>query len=771
MERAAGFAHEDTAQAKLDKLDALLAQSSTFRQDAAFLAEMLSVPNDGRYPTLQLVPQQQRQKTLEALAAQLVALSQSKPVLMIFEDAHWIDPTSLEVLGRTVDQIRTLKVLLVVTFRPEFEPPWIGQPHVAALTVSRLGHQEIAVMIDGVTGNKLLPASIRQDIVERTDGIPLFVEEMTKSVLEAESVGDAQRTVAAVPSPAMTVPASLHASLMARLDRLGQAKRVTQVGSAIGREFSHVILSSVVDMPEAELLSALNTLVATGLLLRHGVPPRARYLFKHALVQDAAYGTLLREPRRALHARIGEAFETEFADIAESQPELLARHYTEAGLIEKAAGLWGKAGQRSLGRSALVEATEQLTRTLTLISTLPSTPALRHEEIRLQVAIITPLLHSKGYASPEAKAAAERARLLIERAETLGEAPDDPLLLFSVLYNFWAVNFVAFNGDALRELAMQFLALAEDQRATLPLTIGHRMIGAALHFTGDFARARMHYDKAIALYGSAGRSSLTVRFGTDTGIVVLSNRSNDLWPLGYPDAALADTEQALRDAREIGEAADLIYALTFASLIHIVCGRYATAVAEAQELVTLADEKGASFWKPFGMLNHGCALAVTGKASSAIQFITSGLAANRSTGSTCLMPLHLSFLSRAYAEHEQYRTAQRCIDEAMTTIEASKERWCEAEVHRIAGEIALMSSRADVATAQSHFERALTIARAQAAKSWELRTAMSIARLWRDQGKRNEAHELLAPVYGWFTEGFDTRDLKEAKWLLDDLTS
>ena len=405
--------------------------SFTPRQDAALLADMLSLPNDGRYPTLELDPQQRRQKTLEALTAQLEALAQAKPVLMIFEDVHWIDPTSLEAVGRTVDRLRTLGVLLIVTYRPEFEPPWIGRPYVTALTLNRLGEREIAAMIDRVTGNKALPESIRQDIIERTDGIPLFVEEMTKAVLEAESEGEAQRTAAAVPSPALAVPASLHASLMARLDRLGPAKEVAQIGAAIGREFSHALLAAVVRKPEAELESALDRLIAAGLLFRQGVPPHATYLFKHALVQDAAYGTLLREPRRALHARIAETLESQFAEIAENQPELLARHCTEAGLIEKAAGLWGKAGQRSLERSALVEAVAQLTRALDQIATLPATPALRREQIKLQVALITPLIHVKGYAAPETKAAVERARLLIEQAEALGEPPEDPLLLFS----------------------------------------------------------------------------------------------------------------------------------------------------------------------------------------------------------------------------------------------------------------------------------------------------------------------------------------------------
>ena len=384
MERAAGFAHDDNAQVKLDKLDAVLAQTSTSIQDAALFAEMLSLPNEGRYPALDLAPEQRRQRTMDALIAQTEALTRTKPVLMIFEDAHWTDPTSLELFGRAVDRIAGLRVLLIVTFRPEFAPPWIGRSHVTALTLNRLAQRDIDAMIDRVVGNKMLPVSIRQDIIERTDGIPLFVEEMTKAVLEAESEGEAQQTAAAVPSPALAVPASLHASLMARLDRLGPAKEVAQVGAAIGREFSHPLLAAVMRKPEAELGSALDRLIAAGLLFRQGVPPHATYLFKHALVQDAAYGTLLREPRRALHARIAETLEGQFAEIAESQPELLARHCTEAGLIEKAAGLWGTAGQRSLARSALLEGAEQLKRALDQIATLPATPALRREEIKLR---------------------------------------------------------------------------------------------------------------------------------------------------------------------------------------------------------------------------------------------------------------------------------------------------------------------------------------------------------------------------------------------------
>ena len=758
MERAAGFAHDDTPQAKLDKLDAVLARSLTSIQDTALFAEMLSLANDGRSPVLELTPQQRRERTLEALTAQVQALSRQNPVLMIFEDAHWIDPTSLEALGRMVDRIASLGVLLVVTFRPEFVPAWIGRSYVTPLTINRLARRDVDAMIDWVVGNKLLPASIRHDIIERTDGIPLFVEELTRAVLEAESEGEAQRTAAAVPSPALAIPASLHASLMARLDRLGPAKEAAQVGAAIGREFSHALLAAVVRKREAELGSALERLIEAGLLFRQGVPPHASYLFKHALVQDAAYGTLLREQRRALHARIAEILESQFAEIVESQPELLARHCTEAGLIEKAAHLWGKAGQRSRERSALVEAVGHLTRALDQIAALPATPALRREQIKLQVALANALMHTKGYASSDTKKSLDQARSLIERAEALGEPLEDPLLLFSVLHGFWVANFIAFNGDAVRELAVQFLALAEQQGTKVPLRIGHRLMGTSLLITGYLAEGRAHLDRAIALYDVAHRPLAT-----------LTHRSMVRWFLGYPEAALIDADQALKNAREIGQATTLLVALNGTTLARTFCGDYAEASARVNELVNLADEKGTLLWKAWGLMNQGWLMALTGKPSNAVQMTTSAITAYRSTGATLFMPLYLSTLARAYAELNQFDDAWRRIGEAITTVEATKETWHEPEVNRIAGEIALKSP--DAAKAQAYFERALQIARRQQSKSWELRAAMSMARLWRDQGKQEEARDLLAPVYGWFTEGFDTRDLKEAKAVLDTLAA
>jgi class 3 adenylate cyclase/tetratricopeptide (TPR) repeat protein len=668
MERAAKLALGDPPPARLDKLDALLAQSSTSVQDAALFAEMLSLSNDGRYPALELAPAQRRQRTLEALVSQIKALTRSSPVLILFEDANWTDPTSLEALGRLVDVIGALRVLLVVTFRPEFDPPWIGQPYVTALTLNRLGRRDVSAMIDLTAGDTLLPRSIREDIIERTDGIPLFVEEMTKAVLEAGTLSEAQQTAAAVPSPTRTVPASLHASLMARLDRLGSAKEVAQIGAAIGREFSYALLASVVRRSEVELGSALDRLVAAGLLFRRGVPSHTRYLFKHSLVQDAAYGTLLREPRRALHARVAQAIESHFPEIAETQPELLARHCMEAGLAEKAADLWGKAGQRSLARSALVEAIEQFTRGLAEMSALPATPALRRDRIKLQVALITPLGHVRGFTSPETKAAAEQAHLLIAEAEALGERSEDPLLLFSVLHSFWVANTVSLNGDVACDLAAQFLALAQQQAATVPLMIGHRLMGASLLVAGAYAEGRRHLDQAIALYDPVEHRPLATRFGQDNRVAALSFRSVILWLLGFPDTALADTNDALSHARRVGQAATLMFALVYAGWSHIQRRDYAAADAHLKELVTLVEDKGASFWKTLGLTVRGWLLALMGKGPDAVGLITPGISALRSTGVSVWMPMYLASLGRAHAELGHFDVAWRCILEAMATI-------------------------------------------------------------------------------------------------------
>ena len=394
---------------------------------------------------------------------------------------------------------------------------------------------------------------------------------------------------------------------------------------------------------------------------------------------------------------------------------------------------------------------------------MPATPSLRREGIKLQVALITPLLHIKGYAAPEPKAAAERARLLIEQAEALGEPPDDPLLLFSVLYSFWVANVVAFNGDAVRELATHFLALAEKHRATVPLMVGHRLLATSLLCTGDIAEGRTHYSQALALYYPGEHRPLATRFGQDVRVTILCFRSLAQWALGYPEAALADADYAIKDAREIGQAASLLVALSVSSMTNVLCRKHVAAHTLSDELASLADEKAAVLWQSWGMMIAGCALALTGKASDAVSRITSGLTKYRSTGSTLWTPFWLVHLTSAYTELGQFDDAWRCIGEAMAAVQTTKERWCEADIHRIAGQIALRSSEPDTAKAQAYFERALAVARKQQAKSWELRAAMSMARLWRDQGERDEARDLLAPVYGWFTEGLTRSILRRPR--------
>jgi predicted ATPase len=424
-----------------------------------------------------------------------------------------------------------------------------------------------------------------------------------------------------------------------------------------------------------------------------------------------------------------------------------------------------------LARSALVEAAEQLTRALGQIATLPTASTSRREQINLQVALINALFHVKGYSAPETKAAVEQARLLIEQAKALGEAPEDPLLLFSVLYGLWVANLVAFNSDVCIDLATEFLSLAEKDGTTGPLMVGHQMLGISLQALGKIAEARAHYDQAIALYDPVAHRPLATRFGQDSRVVVLSRRSAALWLLGYPDAAFADAEHALTYAREVGHAASMMYTLAHGLFARFERGNYANATAVADELIGLAEKKGTPFWKAFGLRLKGAVCALNAQPSDSVRMLTDGFTLHQLTGATLWLPFSLSHLARAYIQLGDFEDAWRSVHEAITTIERTKERWCEAEIYQTGGEIALLSPDPDAVKAEAYFERALAVARKQQAKSWELRTAISMARLWRDQGRPQQARELLAPIYGWFTEGFDTRDLKDAKALLEQLAS
>ena len=751
---------ETTAEQQLADLEGTLALIKIDpAENVPLLAPLLDIPFP-RELLPALAPEELRRRQLAAMTNWVIAGARSQPLVLALEDVHWADPTTVEFIRGIAERGARVPLLLLVTARPEFRPPWGMRSHHTTISLAPLDRLQVRVMVAELSARHALSNQIVDGVAERSGGVPLFIEEVTRLLLERGEQGGVQ-----------AIPPTLQQSLMARLDRLGTAREVAQIAAVIGRDFSYVLLCAVAGMDDAALHTNLERLAEADILRVEGLPPESHYRFKHALVQDAAYENMLKSRRQVLHRRVGEVLRDQFAAIAVAQPELVAHHFSQAGLIGAAIEWWGKAGQQSLERSALVEAAEQLTRALDQIASLPATPALRREQIKLQVALLTPLIHVKGYAAPETKAAAERARLLIEEAEALGEPPEDPLLLFSVLYSFWVGRFVAFNGKVMHELAAHFLTLAEKQGAAVPLMVGHRNMGVSLMHTGDIQEARVHIDRAVALYDPTKHRQLATRFGQDVRVALLFYRSLALWPLGYPEEALADADRAIRDAREIGQAASLMAALTLTSLSQIHCGNYAIAKAQLDEAITLANEKGAVFWKVGAMLVQGCLFAIAGKASDAVRAITSGLSAWHATGTTVWMPTYLSYLTRAYVELGQFDEASRCIEEAMIAVQTTSENWYEADLHRMAGEIALTSPKPDAVQAEANFERSLAVARQQQAKSWELRAAMSMARLWRSQGKVQQARELIAPVYGWFTEGFDTRDLKEAQALLEELSS
>jgi class 3 adenylate cyclase/predicted ATPase len=735
------------AQVKLDPME-----------NASLLAPLLDIPLSAER-TSTLTPEELRRRQLAALTNWVIAGARAQPIVLALEDLHWADPTTLDVLRGIAERGALAPLLMLITARPEFRPPWGARSHHSTISLVPLDRQQVWQMVGELAARHALPKEMIEGVTERTGGVPLFVEEVTRLLLERGEHGGIQ-----------TIPPTLQQSLMARLDRLGTAREVAQIGSVIGRDFSYGLMRAVADMEDVILQQALDRLAEADVLLVQGLPPESDYRFKHALIQDAAYENLLKSRRQVLHRHIAEILRAQFAASAAAEPELLAHHFTQAGQIEVAIEWWAKAGQRSLGRSALVEAAAQFTRALDQIATVPATPGLRRVQIKLQIALANALMHTKGYAAPESREAVEQAHLLIEQLEALGEPPEDRLLLFSVLYGFFVGSFVGFDADLSLKFATQFLTLAEKQGATAPLMMGHRLTGCALVHGGDIAKGRAHLDRAIELYDPAEHRELATRFGQDVRVAAWGYRALTLWLLGHPQSALTDAGNAIKDARDTSHAATLMYALTCTSLTHIACGNYESVRMQSDEAIALAEAKGgAPFWKARAMIERGCLSAFTGQPAHAVQVITSEIGSYRSTGATLYMPWNLSSLASAHADLGQLDDAWRCVREAMTMIETAKERVWEAEVHRVAGQIALKSTEPDQTKAQSYFERALAVARQQQAKSWELRAAMSLARLWRDQGKVRPARELLAPVYGWFTEGFDTRDLKEAKALLDIL--
>ena len=765
MERAAELVREDDAKARLDKLDALLAQSATSREDAALIAEMLSLPNDGRYPALELAPQQRRQKTLAALIGQIEVISHQSPVLMIFEDAHWADPSSLEVLGRLVDKIDALRVLLFVTFRPEFIAPWIGRPNVTALTINRLTRRNVEALIDRVAENNTLPAYIRQDIVERADGIPLFVEEMTKAVLEAEGEGAAAQTIASVPSPTLAVPASLHGSLMARLDRLGEAKAVAQIGAAIGREFSHALLAPVARLPETQLAAALERLVQSGLMSRQGMPPHATYLFKHALVQDAAYGTLLREPRRALHARIAEVLEGQFPDVVETQPELLARHLSAASVIGRAVEYWFRAGERAMKRSADREAIAHLRAALQLLEQITDSTERAAWELRILIALGPPLLLTTRSAAPEIASVYTRARQLAQQTGRMVE-------LFQALWGSWINRLASGDMQGATALVDQLFELAQNQAGDELMLQAHHAAWATAWLKGDLHAALRSLEAGVPIYRSDTHARQALVYGGhDPRVCGHGTKGQILALLGHLDQALLEANKALSLGRNLSHHGSLAHAYWLACEVHYLRRDAATLCKLADEMLAFVTSHGSPLSVANAMILQGWALIADGNLENGASRLRDGLMRWRRSGSIVYAPYRLSRVADGLLLADKADEAKELLAEAAAIVRETGEQWSAAEVERLTG-LALSRPSGglfDPKQGEEHLGRAVVMANQRGFRLTELRAATSLARLWRDCGRRSEAHDLLSPVYHWFTEGFDTLDLKEAKALLEEL--
>jgi class 3 adenylate cyclase/predicted ATPase len=756
LERAAGFEREDTAERKRDKLATLLARALPPAEDLALLSELLSLPTSD--PPLDLTPQRRKEKTFDALLRQLEGLARRQPVLMIFEDLQWIDATSHELLDLTVERVTHWPVMLLVTCRQEGAPPWTGQPHVAVLTLNRFDRREGAVLVQRVVGNERLPSDLVEEIVERSDGVPLFIEELTKAVLESVA-GNTERTRATTAPTTLAVPPTLHASLMARLDRLGPAaKEVAQIGAAIGREFSYESLIAVTDQTADELQAALNRLVDAGLVFRRGTPPDAAYTFKHALVQDAAYGTLLRSARQQLHARIAAALEHRFPETVDTQPELLARHFGQAGHATRAIAYYLKAGQRAIDRSATAEALAQLTKGLDLLPALPAGTARDRQELDLRVALGKALIAAKGYSAPETGQAYARAGELCQR---LGDRSQ----LFAVLRGQYVFHNVRAELQTALQLAEQLRDLAERDQDPAHRLEAHRALGHTLLFLGEFVAARGQVHRGLALCDLPARRRDSVLYGQHSGIACLSSAAYGLWFLGYPDQALATSDEAVRWARELAHPFSLAFALYYAIQVR----RFRREAYDTEALMALTNEQGFVYWSALGTINEGCRLVVQGAMAAGIARIGQGLAAHRATGAALYSSEQLGILAAAHGKNGEPDEGLSVLADALAFVDQTKEAYAAAELHRLRGELLLQRNPADEAAAEAAYRSATEIAQAQRARSWQLRATMSLAQLWRDQGKHRDAHDLLASIYGWFTEGFDTPDLKDAKALLDEL--
>jgi class 3 adenylate cyclase/tetratricopeptide (TPR) repeat protein len=762
LQRLLGWRQDNTPAQRLQTLEHLLRPYRLPLADTVpLLAALLSLPLPAeRYAPLQLTPQRQRQKTLETLVAMLLEQAERQPLLFILEDLHWTDPTTLEWLTLVIEQAPTASLLVVATCRPEFEPPWCFYSHCAAIALNRFSRAQIEAMVQGITGGKTVDATIIQHLREKTDGVPLYVEEMTKAILES---GVLQKTHGHYELPApltsLAIPMTLQDSLMARLDRLETSKGIAQLGATLGRQFTYELLKAVSSLDELALWRRLVELVEAELLYQRGSLPQATFTFKHALIQETAYQSILRSTRQQHHQRIAQVLIEQFPHVAETQPELVATHYSKAGLAKQAIPYYLQAGKRASGRSAHAEAIVHLTEGLDLLKILPESPERVQQEMMCELARGVSLGATKGYGAPEVEQTYARARQL---CRCLDDATQRiPVLLgLSTFYQFRAAL-----PEAL-ELGEQALKLAQKHEPGFIASAQFR-VGSTLCWLGEFARARDHLARGIATYESQPQRSTTV--AADIKLQCLLMMVCTAWPLGYPDQSLEHLRDALTMAHDLSDPYNVSVALSFAGFAHQMRGEAKEAFQRAEEAIEYA-KQGFPHWLAWGTVVRGWALVKQYQDATGIPEMRQSLEAFCDIGTDLGYRYLCAPLADAYGQVSQFEDGLRMMDEALVNRANTGERFWDAELYRLKGELLRAQSVDNQAEAETCFRQALAVSRSQQAKSLELRAATSLARLWQSQGKRQEAYDLLAPIYGWFTAGFDTTDLQDAKTLLDALT-
>jgi class 3 adenylate cyclase/predicted ATPase len=765
LERVAlRFDRNESPAQKLRKLEGFVVQYGlALTETVPLLAALLSLPLPADYGPLRVSPEQQKQQTLHALVTIFLRIAAQQPVLFVMEDLHWVDPSTLELLSLLVDQGPTVRILALFTFRPDFTPPWTGRSHLSQVTLQRLTRQQAAAMIHPVAHGKALPPEVVEQVVAKTDGVPLFVEELTKMVLESGLLQERDEHYTLTgPLPALAIPATLHDSLMARLDRLATVKALAQLGATLGREFAYELLQAVSPWDEATVRRGLQQLVEAELLYQQGLPPQATYLFKHALIQDVEYQSLLRSTRQQYHQRIAQALEAQFPETVATHPELVAQHYTAAGCAEQAMRYWLRAGQQASDRSAHLEAISHVTTGIELLKTLPETPEHTRHAVLLYIALGAALQVTKGHTAPEVVHAYTQAYALCQQ---MGEAPELAQVLFG-LYRFYGARS---QWHTARELGDTLLRLAHRANDPALVVIAHYALGVTWLSLGALPTARLHLEEGIAGYRPDQRRVPVFRMGVDPGVGCRSFDAMALWVLGYPAQALAHLHEALALAHALSHPYSLGWAQCAAALVAQFHRDVRTVHEQAEAAVRLSTTQGFPLFAAWGTSLRGWALAMQGQGEEGRAQLRQGLAACQATEAGLNVPYLCTVLADVCDHLGHPEDGLQALAEAHTLMEQYQERYWEAEIARLQGVVLLRQPGTSPAEAEACFRQALDVARHQEAKSLELRAAMSLSRLWQRQGKCTEARALLAPIYSWFTEGFDTADLQEAKTLLAKL--